>query len=509
MDLHRPAPLCRHGLVLLLLAAAALSSAAAGGPQCPRVCSAAGAEPVCGSDGFIYSSSCDLRKKTCGKGVTVVPPEKCSRAEGASCSHRCGRENEPVCGTDGRTYLNRCMLQVEVCRVGIQLSHVGACGNSSAQRENCPVSCESAPVDGPVCASDGNVYASSCRMKLATCGQGVVRADKKFCQTTRHCRESCWRVSKPICGSDGKIYSNSCRMKAKNCGKHVFEVPMAFCVAGDRLASPSSAKDCPLSCQGQPLKPTCGSDGAVYRSDCELRMLNCGAQGRRKISRVDIEKCRPRIQRCEKLACSDNSTRGPVCGSDANTYDDVCKLQKEACLKGILMAHVGNCSDLTAKDECPEECPDTEDKPVCASDGNVYRSECIMRRETCGQKVVAVPLHHCRTTERCNDICDEESAFVCGSDNKFYRNECEMRRSNCGKHVYAVPLKRCLSGFVFRGCQKICPPHYDPVCGTDGKTYSNECFLELENCRSRSLVSKAHLGRCGEPIASPPRNYLY
>lgn len=41
--------------------------------------------------------------------------------------------------------------------------------------------------------------------------------------------------------------------------------------------------------------------------------------------------------------------------------------------KGIQLAHVGECTTLKETEDCPENCDDAHEEPVCGSDGNVYR----------------------------------------------------------------------------------------------------------------------------------------
>jgi len=55
--------------------------------------------------------------------------------------------------------------------------------------------------------------------------------------------------------------------------KHVFEVPISYCVRERRAENgcPSSA-----TCENEPFKPLCGSDGHIYDSECDLRLMNCG-----------------------------------------------------------------------------------------------------------------------------------------------------------------------------------------------------------------------------------------
>ena len=43
-----------------------------------------------------------------------------------------------------------------------------------------------------------------------------------------------------------------------------------------------------------------------------------------------------------------------------------------------------------------------------------------------------------------------------------------------------------------RGCPRI----YRPVCGTDGKTYSNKCILDIATCESKGKIQLKSQGAC-------------
>lgn len=97
---------------------------------------------------------------------------------------------------------------------------------------------------------------------------------------------------------------------------------------------------------------------------------------------------------------------------------------------------------------------------ICGSDGNDYESFCDLKKYSCRSNK-EVKLSYFGKCNPCDDI-------VCS-----YPKMCKLNSNR-------QPMCTCdydCAGTVFK-----------PVCGSNGKTYFNECFMNLEGCRQNILI---------------------
>jgi hypothetical protein len=139
------------------------------------------------------------------------------------------------------------------------------------------------------------------------------------------------------------------------------------------------------------------------------------------------------------------------------------------CAEGSYCAHApGSCDDTGACEARPQICPDVY-LPVCGCDGKTYPNACYAAR-------AGSSLDHEGACEVANSECGTLLGLPCGAG-EF----CELPENTCS----SADL-----GGVCVEVPEACTQEWDPVCGCDGVTYSNECS------RRAAYVQKDHDGAC-------------
>nr|XP_028573368.1 ovomucoid-like isoform X1 [Podarcis muralis] len=264
---------------------------------------------------------------------------------------------------------------------------------------------------------------------------------------------------KPVCGTNGVTYPNRCALCADQAaGVHVHIKHDGECKGKPDVCSkfPQQEKGKPAGCTKE-YRPVCGTNGVTYANLCLFCAAKRDSEVPLDIKhegecKPDVCSKFPQQEKGKPAGCTKEYR--PVCGTNGVTYANLClfcaaKRDSEVPLD---IKHEGECKDVCSKfPEPPKgQAPKCtlEWKPVCGSDGQTYGNLCAFchARRQSGNTITISHKGPCKGKDECSDfpvppkgkpaICTFELAEVCGSDGVTYPNKCtfcDAKRKSGGK----------------------------------------------------------------------------